>query len=74
MKLYKVTLQGMTGSYPISWGESYVVADNPNEAYEKVRTFLNSNDIGFTKDRELRAIEMIADSERYASHPIRLYI
>ena len=35
------------------------------EDYQKVRNFLNENDLGFTKDRELDKVELIADSYRY---------
>jgi len=53
-KLYRVTLRGMTlNSNGVAYGVSYVVAENTDAAYKKVRTFLDANDIGFTKDREL---------------------
>lgn len=66
MKLYMVTLKGMTySSTGIAYGISYVIAENTDEAYKKVRKFLDENNIGFTKDRELHNIELIADSYRY---------
>jgi len=41
-KLYRVTLRGMTYSATghTAYGISYVVADNSDEAYQKVRNFL----------------------------------
>jgi len=66
MKLYKVTLRGMTyNSTDVAYGSSYVVAKNSNEAYNKVKKFLDENNIGFTKDREFNKVELIADTYRY---------
>src|SRR5574343_201492 len=65
-KLYRVTLKGMTyNSTGVAYGSSYVIAENSDEAYQKVRKFLNENDLGFSKDRELDKVELIADSYRY---------
>jgi non-ribosomal peptide synthetase component E (peptide arylation enzyme) len=65
-KLYRVTLRGMTyNSTGIAYGVSYVIAKDPNEAYQKVRKFLDDNDIGFTRYRELDKVELIADTYRY---------
>lgn len=63
MMLFKVTLKGMTIS-PNAYGISYVVADDPTSAYLKVKKFLEENDLGFSRDRELHSIELIADSYR----------
>jgi len=65
-KLYRVTLRGMTyNSTGVAYGLSYVIAENPDEAYKKVRKFLDDNNLGFSEDRELDKIELIADSYRY---------
>lgn len=69
MKLFRVTLRGMTDSY----GTSYVVAEDAGQAYKKVKTFLDEKDIGFSKQRELDKIELIADSYQYTSLTI-LYL
>lgn len=75
MKLYRVTLKGMTtSSTGISYGVSYVVAENTDEAYKKVRKFLDENDLGFSKDRELDKIEVIADSHRHTNLGILLHL
>ena len=65
-KLYRVTLRGMIYSRTgVAYGSSYVIAENLDEAYKKVRKFLDENDLGFTKYRELDKVELIADSYRY---------
>ena len=65
-KLYRVTLRGMTSnSTGSAYGTSYVVAENSDEAYKKVRKFLDEHDLGLTKDRELDKVELIADSYIY---------
>jgi hypothetical protein len=61
-RLYRVTLKGMRSD---TYGISYVVAENSDEAYQKVRTFIDTNDLGFKKDRELDRVELIADTYRY---------
>ena len=66
MRLYKVTLTGMINSVSgVSYGESYVIAEDPNEAYLKVRSFLNENNIGLKVHRELKSIELLADEYQY---------
>ena len=74
-KLFKVTLKGMTyNSTGIAYGISYVIAENTDEAYNKVRKFLNEKDLGFSKDRELDKIELIADSYQYTNVGCLLYL
>lgn len=75
-KLYKVTLKGMTYSYSsgMTYGISYAVAENLDEAYQKVKKFLNDNDIGLAKDRELYKIELIADDNPYTNVGCLLYL
>jgi hypothetical protein len=66
MKLFKITLRGMTvTSTGVVYGVSYVVAQDPTSAYLKVKKFLDTNDIGFSKERELFSVELIADSNIY---------
>lgn len=66
MKLFKVTLKGMWFSANgVSHGISYAVAETLDEAYEKVRKYVDEKDLGFRKDRELATIELIADSKDY---------
>ena len=74
-KLFRITLRGMIfNSTGIAYGVSYVVADNSDEAYQKVKKFLDDNDIGFAKERELDKVELIADSYRYTGVENLLYL
>ena len=41
--------------------EFLVVADNANEAYLKVRKYLDERISGFDEDRDLKSIEVIAN-------------
>jgi len=65
--LYRVTLRGMKGSIAgtVAYGVSYVIASNPNSAYEIVRYFLDKNDLGFSHERQLEKVELIAECKRY---------
>ncbi len=70
-KLYRVTLHGFLGSY---YKNSYIVAKNPDEAYKTVRAFLNQEDVGFSQDRELHSIELIAEDKKYPDCESMLFI
>lgn len=41
--------------------EYLVIAHNANEAYLKVKKYLDTEDLGFKSERELRSIEVIAN-------------
>jgi hypothetical protein len=69
-KLFLVKLRGLREHLRIS----YVVAKDPTEAYEKVRTFFSGEDIGFRSDRELDSIELIAEQGRYHDARHTLFI
>jgi len=51
MTLYKVT-NGV--------GDWWVIAEHPTEAEEKVKTHLNKHDYGYTDDRQVINISIIA--------------
>jgi hypothetical protein len=75
LNLYKVTLRGMTiSSTNMIHGISYVVASDPTEAYNKVRKHLDEQDLGFSSDRELDKIELLASSKDYNDTKIKLFI
>lgn len=75
MKLYRVTLRGMIyNSTCVAYGLSYVISENSDEAYKKVRKFLDENDLGFSKDRELDKVELIADSYLYTDTGCMLHL
>jgi len=74
-KLYLVTLRGMTtNSTGVAYGTSYVVAENSDEAYKKVRKFLDDDDVGFAKDRELHSVELLAENYQYTDTGCILYL
>lgn len=75
MKLYLVRCHGMqtTAGGQVAWGQAYVAADDPTEAYRKLRAFLDKEDLGFSQEREMLSIELVADSERYQHCGIRFY-
>jgi len=54
-KLYRVTIRYER--------EFYVVAQDPHDAYLKIRKYLDDKDIHFTGDRELKMVELLADEE-----------
>ena len=61
-KLFMVTLKGMKYSASgVTHGVNYVVAKDPTEAYEIVRSFIDKENLGFYKDRELESVELIAE-------------
>ena len=74
-KLYRVTLKGMTySSTGVVHGISYVVAKNSEEAYQKVREHLDEKDLGFSGDRELDKIELIAEAWDYTDVKTMLFV
>ena len=74
-KLYRVTCTGMTSSFGcIAHGIAYVVATNPTEAYEKLRDYLDTAELGFKRAREMEKVELIAEETKYPDCGIALYI
>ncbi|GEM_PF-2642415 len=66
MKLYKVTLKGLKSSITgVNLGYSYVLADDPSEAYNKLKKFIEDRNLGFEHEREMEKIELPADSYEY---------
>lgn len=62
MKLYRVQLRGMTSKATrVAYGDSYVVAGSPSKAYEIVREYLDKRDLGFTHERALCSVELLAE-------------
>jgi len=67
MNLYRVKLRGMQSSRTgIAYGDSYVLAEDPTEAYQKIRKFLDEADLGSLRDRELESLELLANTEGYS--------
>ena len=75
MKLYLVTLRGFSYSYNSTiYGKSYVIANNAEEAYQKVKTYLISHDLGDSKDRELDNVALIAEDAGYPDCQTMLFL
>lgn len=70
MKLYKVTIKGMIIS---EYHEFYVCAPDATEAYCKVKEYLDGNNLGSERDRELHTIEFIAEDAEYPKCGTRLF-
>ena len=74
-KLFRVVLRGMTSSVTgVAYGISYVIAKNMDEAYRKVRKFLDDQDIGFRKDREIEKVELLAEDDQYTDTGAMLFL
>ena len=74
-KLYRVTCRGMTSSFSsIIHGIAYVVATNPTEAYEKLRNYLDTAELGFRREREMEKVELLAEETKYPDCGIALFI
>lgn len=56
MKLYKLKTRTI---------ECYCVAESPNDAKDKFEKDLNDRDYGYSKERVVVSIELIADSQIY---------
>ena len=74
-KLYKVTCRGMQSSIGscIVHGIAFVVATNPDQAYRKLLKYLEKEDLGYDRDRELETIELIAEDDDYPDCQTRLF-
>ena len=76
-KLYKVTCRGMTHRIGggMAHGVSYVVTkDGAEEAYRIVRNALEYHKLGFSYERELAHIELLAEGVEYPGCGTKLYI
>ncbi len=74
MKLYLVTLQGLSGIVGRSYKNCYVCAHDPSEAYLIIRTWLDKKDYGFRKDRALDSIKWIADEDEFSECSVPLFL
>jgi len=74
LKLYKVSIRGGFNVMSTDYHESYVVARSPNDAYARVKKFLDDNDLCFSDERELKRIELIAECRRYPACQTMLFV
>lgn len=74
MKLYLVKCKGMTSSFgsETAHGIAYVVAKNCSDAYESLRKHLDKENLGFSHERELDTVQLIADEANYPQCGIKL--
>lgn len=73
-KLYHVICAGMTTCIAgqTAHGSAYVVAENSEEAYRMVRSSLDKRDLGFSHEREMYRVELMAENTDYpqCGHPL----
>jgi len=74
MKLYKVEIHGGFSSHSTDYHTSYVVAADPTSAYKIVREFLDKEDLCFRNEREMKSVELIADTEHYGDCRTLLFL
>lgn len=70
LKLFKITLQGFAGRI---YSPCYAIAYDATEAYNKVREFLDVKDLGYSKNRELHSVELMAGTDEYTDAPAMLF-
>ena len=74
-KLYLVKLRGMKSNFNSTiYGFTYVVAKNTDTAYEMVKAYLDKEELGFSKERELESIELLAEEIPYPDCQTMLFI
>lgn len=75
MKLYRIKLKGLHGAgIDTDYGHPYVVANDPNEAFKKVQDYLNVKDYGFSSERVMDTIELLAEEGDYPDCKIQLFL
>ena len=73
MKLYMVECKGMTTSITgPPWGTAYVLAESPTEAYEKLKERLDSEKLGFSFDRVMHRVTLLAEEGKYPACRMQL--
>ncbi len=74
LNLYRVNLVGLSSATHTDFNTNYVVAENPEAAYRKVRKLLDEEDYGFPKGRCLDSVELIAGDGRYPECRTKLFL
>ena len=75
MKLFRIKLTGMKySSIGTLYGCPYVVAESAEQALAKVQKYVRDNDLGFTNDREMESIELLAEEGDYPGCRIQLFL
>lgn len=60
-KLYLVELKGLSSWQKPDTNTSYVIAYDTKEAYDKVKECFDKRDYGFSHERELKSITLLAE-------------
>ena len=74
-KLYRVQLQGMGhgfGSTNAPHGDVYVIAKSVQEAADTAIKRVQDRNLGFSKERALKSVTLLADSYEHTDAPMRL--
>jgi hypothetical protein len=75
MKLFLVECKGMKYNVTSApGGIAYVLAENPSQAYDKLRDILDKRDLGFSHERELESIRLLAEDSDYPNCRMRLIL
>ena len=74
MKLYKVHLRGLGNSTGVNLQTSYVLAEDSNMAYLKVRKWLDKNNYGFHDYRSLDYVTLLAEDYEYTETRTMLFL
>ena len=74
MKLFRVNLTGLNNITGVNLQSSYVIAEDANLAYEKVRKYLDEKDYGFRDDRAMESVQLLAEDYEYTETRVRLFL
>ena len=67
--LYFVTLTGLqVGVTTKPYGKVYVLAEDAESAYQKVKIYLDTEDIGLKRERGLVSVELVATGYKHSDH------
>lgn len=69
MKLYLVVTH-MTGIH----AKHYVVAPDPGKAYQIVRDYLDKHDLGYSDQRAMECISLVAEESDYPECNVKLHL
>ena len=75
-RLYRVLCRGMQHRIAggVAHGDAYVVAEDSEKAYQIVKRHLDLLHIGFSHEREMRSVELVATEENYTMTGHALFI
>lgn len=76
LSLYLIKCKGMQSriSGTTAHGIAYVIAKDAGEAYKILRDDLDKRDLGFSSDRAMDTVELIAQNTEAPECGIKLYI